>query len=222
MQRNPDPIQLEAQEVLDRQVVQLTRLVDDLLDVSRISTGSVRLRIEPVDLREVVRRAVEIVRPQVDRKGQTLTLSLARRSCGRLGDDVRLQQVVVNLLDNANKYTDRGGLLTIELRTEGDEAVLCVRDNGIGIEPRSPSPHIRLVHSGGSVADPVARRSGRRARARTIAGCHARRTNRGAQRAGTRERVHRETPCAQLRARATLSLRAKSCGRRLMHSECWS
>ena len=136
MERNPDPIQLEAQELLDRQVAQLTRLVDDLLDVSRISTGSVQLRIAPVDLCEVVRSAVEIVRPQVDRKGQTLTLLLPDKSVDVLGDDVRLQQVVANLLDNANKYTDRNGLLTVELRTEGDKAVLCVRDNGVGIEPQ--------------------------------------------------------------------------------------
>ena len=137
MDRNPDPIQLEAHEVLDRQVAQLTRLVDDLLDVSRISTGRVRLQIEPVDLRDPVRRAIEIVRPQIDRKGQTLSLSLPDEAVRVLGDDVRLQQIVVNLLDNANKYTDRSGLLTVELRTEGDETVLSVRDNGRGIEPEA-------------------------------------------------------------------------------------
>ena len=135
MERNPDPMQLEAQEMLDRQVAQLTRLVDDLLDVSRISTGRVRLQVEPLDLRGVVRRAVEIVRPQVDREGTDANVVVARKACAVLGDDVRLQQVVVNLLDNANKYTDRSGLLAVELRTEGDEAVLCVRDNGMGIEP---------------------------------------------------------------------------------------
>jgi PAS domain S-box-containing protein len=135
MERNPDPIQLEAHEVLDRQVAQLTRLVDDLLDVSRISTGRVRLQVELLDLRDAVRRAIAIVRPQIDRKQQTLTLSLPDKAVRVLGDDARLQQVVVNLLDNANKYTDRSGLLTVELRTEGGETVLCVRDNGRGIEP---------------------------------------------------------------------------------------
>jgi signal transduction histidine kinase/CheY-like chemotaxis protein len=135
MERNSDPIQLEAHEVLDRQVAQLTRLVDDLLDVSRISTGRVRLHVELLDLRDAVRRAIEIVRPQIDRKGQTLTLSLPDKAVRVLGDNARLQQVVVNLLDNANKYTERGGLLAVELRTEGGETVLCVRDNGRGIEP---------------------------------------------------------------------------------------
>jgi PAS domain S-box-containing protein len=135
MQRNSDPIQLEAHEVLDRQVAQLTRLVDDLLDVARISTGRVRLQVELLDLRDPVRRAIEIVRPQIDRKRQTLTLSLPDKAVRVLGDEVRLQQVVVNLLDNANKYTDGSGLLTVELRAEGDETVLCVRDNGRGIEP---------------------------------------------------------------------------------------
>src|SRR4030095_12484418 len=133
MERDPDPIQLEAHEVLDRQLAQSTRLVDDLLDVSRISTGRVRLQVEPVDLRDPVRRAIEIVRPQIDRKRQTLTLSLPARALRVLGDDVRLQQVVVNLLDNANKYTDRSGLLTVELRNEGNETVVCVRDNTRGI-----------------------------------------------------------------------------------------
>ena len=141
MQRNPDPIQLEAQEVLDRQVAQLTRLVDDLLDVSRISTGRVRLRIDSVDLRDAIRRAVEIVRPQIHREQQMLTLSLPDKAVPVLGDDARLQQVVVNILDNANKYTDRSGLITVELRTESDEAVLLVRDNGRGIEPEI-LPHI--------------------------------------------------------------------------------
>jgi PAS domain S-box-containing protein len=135
IERNSDPIQLEAREVLHRQVAQLTRLVDDLLDVSRISSGRVRLHVDLLDLRDAVRRAIEIVRPQIDRKEQTLTLSLPDEAVRILGDNVRLQQVVANLLDNANKYTDRSGLLTVELRTEGDEAVLCVRDNGRGIEP---------------------------------------------------------------------------------------
>jgi PAS domain S-box-containing protein len=141
MQRNPDPMQLEAQEVLDRQVTQLTRLVDDLLDVSRISTGRIRLRIDCVDLCDAVRRAVEIVRPQIDREQQMLTLSLPDKAVPVLADDARLQQVVVNILDNANKYTDRCGLLTVELRTESDEAVLRIRDNGRGIEPEI-LPHI--------------------------------------------------------------------------------
>jgi PAS domain S-box-containing protein len=135
MERDPDPIQLEAHEVLERQVAQLTRLVDDLLDVSRISTGRVRLQFELLDLRDAVRRAIEIVRPHLDRKGQLLTLSLPDEAVRVLGDDARLQQVVVNLLDNANKYTDRSGLLTVELRAEGNETVLCIRDNGRGIEP---------------------------------------------------------------------------------------
>jgi PAS domain S-box-containing protein len=135
MDRNSDPIQLEAHEVLDRQVAQLTRLVDDLLDVSRISSGRIRLHIDLLDLRDAVQRAIEIVRPRIDSKGQTLTLSLPDKAVRVLGDDARLQQVVVNLLDNANKYTDCSGLLTVELRTEGGETVLCVRDNGRGIEP---------------------------------------------------------------------------------------
>jgi signal transduction histidine kinase/ActR/RegA family two-component response regulator len=135
IERNSDPIQIEAREVLNRQVVQLTRLVDDLLDVSRISSGRIRLQLELLDLRDAIRRAIEIVRPRIDSKGQTLTLSLPDKALRVLGDHARLQQVVVNLLDNANKYTERSGLLTVEARTEAGETVLCVRDSGSGIEP---------------------------------------------------------------------------------------
>jgi signal transduction histidine kinase len=112
MERNPDPVQLEAQKTLERQILQLTRLVDDLLDVARISTGRVRLQIESMDLRGVVRRALETVRPQVDRKGQSLTASLPEDALWVRGDNVRLEQVIVNLLNNASKYSDRSGLLS--------------------------------------------------------------------------------------------------------------
>ena len=138
---NTDPIQAEAQETLDRQVAQLTRLVDDLLDVSRITTGRIRLKLETLDLRGVVHRAVEVVRPQADRKGQRLTESLPEEALWVEGDAARLEQVLVNLLDNANKYTDRDGLIAVTLQKEGDEAVLRVQDNGVGIAPEV-LPHI--------------------------------------------------------------------------------
>ena len=133
LQPNKDPIQAEAQETLDRQVSQLTRLVDDLLDVSRITTGRIQLKLESLDLRDVVHRAVETCRPKADQKGQRLTESSADQAMWVEGDAVRLEQVFVNLLDNANKYTDREGLIAVTLQKEGDEAVLRVRDNGVGI-----------------------------------------------------------------------------------------
>ena len=141
LRSSKDPIQAEAQETLDRQVLQLTRLVDDLLDVSRITTGRIRLKLESLDLRGVVHRAVESSRPHADLKGQRLTESLPEEALWVEGDAVRLEQVLVNLLDNANKYTDRGGLIAVTLQKEGNEAVLRVSDNGLGIAPEV-LPHI--------------------------------------------------------------------------------
>jgi len=136
-----DPGQAEAQETLDRQISQLSRLVDELLDVSRITTGRIRLKLESLDLRGVVHRAVESCRPQAERKGQRLTESSPGEALWVEGDAVRLEQVLVNLLDNANKYTDREGLIAVTLQKEGDEAVLRVTDNGVGIAPEV-LPHV--------------------------------------------------------------------------------
>ena len=133
LETDKDPIRAEAHETLDRQVSQLARLVDDLLDVSRITTGRIRLKLESLDLREIVHRAVEICRPKADQKGQRLTESSAEEAMWVQGDAVRLEQVLVNLLDNANKYTGREGLIAVTLQKEGDEVLLRVRDNGVGI-----------------------------------------------------------------------------------------
>jgi len=133
LQGDRNPIQIAAQGMIDRQVSQLARLVDDLLEVSRISTGRIRLQLERVDLLGILHRAVETTRPQADQKGQSLTESLPDEPLSVQGDAVRLEQVFVNLLNNASKYTDRGGRIGVTLRREGDEAVLRVRDNGVGI-----------------------------------------------------------------------------------------
>jgi signal transduction histidine kinase/ActR/RegA family two-component response regulator len=135
LQRNRDPIQVETQGILHRQVSQLTRLVDDLLDVSRISSGRIRLKLENIDLRGVVHQAVETARPGVDRKLQSLRESLPEDALWVSGDAVRLQQVIVNLLDNASKYTDHEGLIRVTLQKEDEEAVVRVRDTGVGIPP---------------------------------------------------------------------------------------
>ena len=135
LQRERSPIQVEAQRMIERQVSQLTRLVDDLLEVSRISTGRIRLQLEPVDLREIVHRAVQGTRVQVEQKGQRLTQSLPDAPVRVRGDAVRLEQIAVNILNNASKYTDRAGQIGVTLQDEHDEAVLRVRDNGVGIDP---------------------------------------------------------------------------------------
>ena len=124
-----------AREMMERQVEHLVRLVDDLLDVSRIMRGKVELRREPVELASVVARAVETSQPVIDAESHRLTVSVPPEPLWLDGDQVRLAQVVSNLLNNAAKYTERGGSISLSTAREDDEAVLRVRDTGIGIAP---------------------------------------------------------------------------------------
>jgi PAS domain S-box-containing protein len=130
-----DPELLWARDVIGRQVDQLTRLVDDLLDVSRISRGKIKLQIAPVDLGMVLAGAVETSRPLIDARLHRLALQLPDRPVWVQGDLVRLTQVVANLLNNAAKYQDVGGHIAASLAREGGEAVIRVKDQGIGIAP---------------------------------------------------------------------------------------
>jgi PAS domain S-box-containing protein len=121
-------------ELVKRQVKHLTRLIEDLLDVSRISQGKIHLRKEPVDLHAVVKRAVEIVTPLIAAKDQRLTVSLPPGDMPLEADPTRLEQILVNLLNNATKYTERGGQIELSGRREGEELCITVSDNGVGIE----------------------------------------------------------------------------------------
>ena len=121
-----------AREVLERQSAHLTRLVDDLLDVSRITRGKLRLKNTPLDLKDIVRRAIESTRPLIDKRGHRLHEHLPAEAAMVHGDALRLTQVVVNLLNNAAKYTPEGGDIWIDMHSDG-EVVLRVRDNGVGI-----------------------------------------------------------------------------------------
>jgi PAS domain S-box-containing protein len=125
-----------AREMMERQVEHLVRLVDDLLDVSRIMRGKVELLREPVELATVVARAVETSQPVLDAEGHRLTVALPPEPLSVDGDPVRLAQVVSNLLNNAAKYTERGGQVWLTVGREGGEAVVRVRDSGIGIAPQ--------------------------------------------------------------------------------------
>jgi PAS domain S-box-containing protein len=129
-------VALQARGMMERQVEHMVRLVDDLLDVSRIMRGKIELRRQPVELSTVVARAVETAQPAVDAEGHQLTVSLPSEPLWLDGDLVRLAQVVGNLLHNAAKYTERGGKIGVTAGHEGDEAVLRIRDTGIGIAPR--------------------------------------------------------------------------------------
>ncbi|MHB1424522.1 MAG: hybrid sensor histidine kinase/response regulator [Gemmataceae bacterium] len=126
-------IVLRAREMMERQVEHMVRLVDDLLDVSRIMQGKVGLRREPLELATVVARAVETSQPSIDAEGHRLTIALPPEPLWVNGDLVRMAQVVGNLLNNAAKYTERGGRISLTAAREGGKAVLRVRDTGIGI-----------------------------------------------------------------------------------------
>jgi CheY-like chemotaxis protein/two-component sensor histidine kinase len=121
--------------ILHRQVTQLTRLVDDLLDVSRITQGKIDLKRGPVRLAEIIERAVETVVPLLKDKQQKVSIISDRRSLWVSADPARLLQCVANILTNAAKYTEPRGEIRIESHDENGEAVLDITDNGIGIAP---------------------------------------------------------------------------------------
>jgi CheY-like chemotaxis protein/two-component sensor histidine kinase len=135
LQKNEDPLHQQAHGVIERQVRQLKHLVNDLLEVSRITTGRVELVPARSDVRGIVELAVETVRPLIVQRRHVFNVSLAPQPVWANADAARLEQVVVNLLTNAAKYTDEGGHIFLTLEQEGDTAVLRVRDTGVGIAP---------------------------------------------------------------------------------------
>ena len=129
------PIQQQARGIIERQMGQLQHLVDDLLEVSRITTGRVQLRREHVAVSGIVEVAVETARPLIEQRRHELTVSLPPERILLHADAARLEQVVVNLLTNAAKYTEEGGHVWLTVQQEGEECVLRVRDTGPGIAP---------------------------------------------------------------------------------------
>jgi signal transduction histidine kinase/DNA-binding response OmpR family regulator len=122
-------------ETMDRQVAQMTRLVEDLLDISRITRGAIELRRETLDVGSEVRNAIESCQGQLDVGGHELALDLPDEGLHVVADRVRLQQILENLLLNAAKYTDHGGHIRVSAEATLSEAVIRVTDNGIGIPP---------------------------------------------------------------------------------------
>ncbi|HEX2494867.1 MAG TPA: ATP-binding protein, partial [Steroidobacter sp.] len=125
----------QASDVIDRQVRHVARLVDDLLDVSRITLGRITIRTERLSLGAVVASAVEASRPMIEKSGHVLTVALAGEPIELDADPTRLSQVICNLLNNAVKYTPPGGSISLSTARVGDEAVISVSDTGIGIAP---------------------------------------------------------------------------------------
>lgn len=149
-----------ARDVLARQNRHLTRLIEDLLDVSRITRGTLTLKKEPVELREVVQHAVETVRPLIDSRRHALTIRVPDIPLRVEGDVVRLTQILGNLLTNAAKYTDEGGQIELAIERglgadrDADHALVRVKDNGRGISSKAmsrlfePSTHEERLNSG--------------------------------------------------------------------------
>ena len=124
---------VKIRDMIARQARHLVRLVDDLLDVSRVNEGKIELRKSEIDLRSVITHAVETVLPALESARHALDLKIPPQPIVLVGDSVRLAQVIGNLLNNAIKYTDAGGKITLSATREGAWAVVSVRDNGIGI-----------------------------------------------------------------------------------------
>jgi PAS domain S-box-containing protein len=130
-----------TRQMMERQLGHMVRLIDDLLDVSRITRGKIELRKERVDLTSVVHTALEASRSAVDAAGHELTVRLPEESIPLFADPTRVAQVVSNVLNNAVRYTPPGGHIGLTAGREGGQAVVRVRDNGLGI-PREMLPHI--------------------------------------------------------------------------------
>jgi PAS domain S-box-containing protein len=122
-----------ARSIIGRQLDQMVRLIDDLLDLSRISQGRVQVRKEPVELAAVIGCAIEAVRPMVEAQAHKLTVSVPPEAIWLNADPTRLAQVIANLLNNAAKYTEKGGHIWLTGDRQGGEAIVSVRDTGIGI-----------------------------------------------------------------------------------------
>jgi PAS domain S-box-containing protein len=129
---SPDQLSL-ATEITQRQVRQLTHLIDDLLDVSRITTNKIQLRKEAIDASVLINRAVGSARPAVEQRKHKLTVDIANREMPLYADPTRIEQVVVNLLTNAAKYTPEGGEIGVQAYPDDEHVVIKVRDTGVGI-----------------------------------------------------------------------------------------
>ncbi len=143
-----------VREMCERQVLHLTRLVDDLLDVSRIKSGRIELQFQRLDLREVVNSAIAEIEPVVEQRAHQLSVEQNAEPLIVDGDETRLTQIITNLLDNAAKYTPEGGHIRVLTYREGTDAVIVLADDGVGIPPDTLT-HVFEIFTRGA-ADPHA------------------------------------------------------------------
>jgi two-component system CheB/CheR fusion protein len=148
--------QRQMQALIERQVGRMTRLLEELLDVSRITSGHLHLQKERLDLRDVVSQAVETLEWDLRERNHPLAIELPDAPVWVEADAARLEQVFINLLANASRYTDAGGQLAVWVHTRERQAIIRVRDSGIGIAPEA-MPHIFDLFRQGNAADPRSR-----------------------------------------------------------------
>ena len=148
-----DPTELWVREVLERQTGQMSRLVDDLLDVSRVTRSAMVLDRKPLDARKSLRNALDAARQWIEEGRHRLTLAIAQERLEVDGDEVRLNQVFQNLLHNAAKYTPPGGDIHVAAGREGGEAVVRVRDSGVGMPPELVESAFEMFRQGSQSLD---------------------------------------------------------------------
>ena len=150
-ERSDNPVLQRARVMLERQVRHLTRLIDDLLDVTRITQGKIDLRLEHVEVGVLLQRAIETAAPLIEERRHELTVRLPDHPVWVAGDPVRLEQVLTNLLSNAARYTDPGGRIWVSAAGREGRAVLRIRDSGIGIPPEAQAHIFELFSQVGPV-----------------------------------------------------------------------
>ena len=156
MQMGDSPAQLRLHELIERQLARMTYLVDELLDLSRITNGRVHLQRERLDLRVAVSNAIETLEPQINERKHLVSTELPHQPIWLQADPRRLEQVFENLLANASRYTDSGGALAVRVTLEDAHAVVRIRDTGIGIASEA-LPHIFDLFNQSNPADPRCR-----------------------------------------------------------------
>jgi signal transduction histidine kinase/ActR/RegA family two-component response regulator len=158
LEPSASPLVRSSRDMIDRQLTHMTRLVDDLLDVGRLTTGKIRFKTEQVSYNLVVARSIEAVRPLLDARRHRLTADMPAASLLVQGDATRLAQVLQNLLINAAKYTPEAGLIELKVWQDGTQLYTSVRDNGVGLTPQALSQIFELFSQGD--AQTAARESG--------------------------------------------------------------
>ena len=176
-----EPLLHWVHDVIRRQVAQLTRLVDELLDASRVTTGKVSLHRRPMSITRIVDQAIDAGRPFIDHRNQALTVALPAEPVYVDGDLTRLAQVIGNLLHNAARYTQEGGSIALTAAVQGESVVVRVTDNGNGISAATLPRIFDLFAHGGSSPNSSPGRPGHRADDCAQHRRAARRQARGAQ-----------------------------------------